>query len=166
MKQAVFALFAVGACAFSVPAAAQGLPSDVASLQGLSDVHVAIGDLGPELDKKITRDELYSDVGRVLLEGGIQIIREETFLERPEAGLVFVVVQTVPINDVNVVYNVGVELRQTITLLRDPDVVAEAETWTRHEMGIMDLVDISQLRDRIREMAQALVADHAMANGG
>jgi len=128
-------------------------PSEARSLRGLSGVEVVIETLPDELRSAgLNADQLQADVQSHLRANQIRVLTsEDTAPGRPWLYLRLSVLKSSSVPLVS--FYVGAQLRQDVTLERNPDFHLAATTW---DAGAAGLAGTSALADAVRETVQSL----------
>lgn len=156
------------------------------TLQGLQAAYIQVEPFDVELQKQLrkeglTRESVQQLVERELEKADIRIVREEDLYTSQGHGVFYVNVQILPpevhrkykytVEGEQIskdeaaerqFYAIGIELRQTVVLLRDPAVQQSAATWSRSSLGFRRISRIeADLKDQIQAFVQACSAANA-----
>lgn len=152
------------------------------TVRGLESVYVQVEPFDPELQKELKKGGLIYEsvrqaVERKLEKGGIRVLHEEDLQKSQYHGILYVNLQILrpdtqkkwyTVNGVHVskdgpveryFYAVDIELRQTVSLLRDPVVKGLATTWSTGSLGFRRLSRIQMdVADQVDTFASAYLS--------
>ncbi|UCG80804.1 MAG: hypothetical protein JSV60_00545 [Desulfobacterales bacterium] len=150
------------------------------TLRGLESVYVQIVPFDPELQKELrtgglTHERVRQAVERKLEQGGIKVLREEDLQKSQGHGILDVNLQILspetqkkykytvegaqiskdaPVE--RYFYSVDVELRQAVSLLREPGIKEVAPTWSTSTLGLRRVARIeSDIKDQVEKFISA-----------
>jgi hypothetical protein len=153
-----------------------------ATLRGIESVYVQVAPFDPELQKELrsgglTHEGVRQAVERKLEQGGIKVLREEELQKSQYHGLLDVNLQVLspetqrkykytvegaqiskdaPVE--RYFYSVDIELRQAVSLVRDPGINEVAPTWSTGSVGLRRLTRIEgDIKDQIDKFISAYV---------
>ena len=110
-----------------------------ASLRGLEGIYVIIEDFKPEIEKDgLSRRQTELEIMKRLKAAGIETLSEEEWKKengRPWLYVYAHVIKKVFMDKEVYIFNVSFELKQKVTLLRDPDREVFATTWSKGVLG-------------------------------
>lgn len=160
-------------------------PKTRSTLTGLESVYVQTERLDPDLGKELkqgnlTNQGLRASVERELEKGGIKVLGEKDLQRAQHHSVLCVTVDILPPEaarkfiynlqgeqiykagpDEKLFYTIEVELRQFVSLLRNPTIQERATTWSRNTMGFRR---ISRIEADVRYQVQGFVEAYSAAN--
>lgn len=150
------------------------------TVRGLESVYVEVEPFDPELQKELkkgglTHELLRQAVERELEKAGIRVLREEDLQKSQYHGVLYVNLQILSpethkafkytVNGGQLskdapaqryFYALDIELRQAVSLLRDPGIQEIASTWSTSSVGLRRLARIeSDIRDQVDRFISA-----------
>ena len=132
------------------------------TLAGLKGVHVAVENLGPDIEKEgLTQTQIQTDVELKLGLAGITVLsKEELLMEkgRPKLHVAAHIGKT----NVGYVYVCTIKLYQDVSLLRSPGVHSSAPTWSVGHLGITR--SLQEIRDRAKYLVDKFINAYLSAN--
>ena len=154
-------------------------------LRGLQAVCVQVENLDPELKRELkkgglTEDTLQTVIERKLEVAGIKVLSCEEFKKSDFGGMLYVNVRilmpetlqkyTYTVDGERVpkggptgryLYSIDVDLRQTVSLLRDPDVKGLSTTWSTGSLGFRRL---DRIQADVTEQIQTFISAYMGLN--
>ncbi len=130
------------------------------TLHGLSGVVVVVETIKPDAEAdglKVT--ELQTDVELRLAQGGIRVLPHDVWRQTPGRPWLYVSVNTIKYLE-SYFFSVDVQLKQDVSLPRQPSIVTSSVTW---ELGSIGFVNTELLPAKIRESVGAYV-DHFISD--
>lgn len=136
------------------------------TLRDLSGVVVVIETIKPDAEADGLRvTELQTDVELRLTQGGIRVLPHPEWRDTPGRPWLYVSVNTIK-HSGNYFFSVDVQLKQDVSLPRQPSIVTSSATW---ELGSIGFVDTELLPVKIRDSVSAYVdnfiSDYSTVNG-
>ncbi len=153
-------------CAVVAPTRAHAVtPSEVRSLRGLTGVEVVVERLDQEIEGLgLSADQLRAAVRSRLQEGGVAVLTAEN---RPP-GRPWLYVRVYALKSASaplVSFFVSFQLRQDVTLDRNPDAHMGATTWDLGATGLAGLTAAaSAMQELTQDLAARFVGDFLAAN--
>jgi hypothetical protein len=120
------------------------------SLRGFPGVHVVV--LGVNLPEEVglTRVQLKTEAELKLRAEGIRVLTREEAIKTPGNPFLYVRVLTMESSNELYVYSIEVELRQWVSMLRDPDIRTYTPTWSTEVIGMTGAVNVKTIvRDAV-----------------
>ena len=155
-------------CYFITPFAnADYLFDDVETLRGITSLHVYVHNLPPDLEEfGFTREKIQSDVVAKLEAADIQVLSYNACCETPGAPYLFVGIGMLRDNiSERWSSTVHIELRQVVTLEREPDVSYHATTWMRGETIFVNNQNaVSEVQNLLDGWIGMFTYDFSLAN--
>ena len=156
------------------------------TLQGIEAVYVRVERIDPELGKELKKSGLHEDlletaIERKLEAAGIKVIEYETFQNSEQKHLLNIKVEILlpeatqkfgyipdgtqvhKTATVRYFYTVRAELRQMVSLVRNPGIKALSATWTDSSLGLRRL---SRIKTDVMDRVDAFILDFKAANPG
>ena len=147
--------------------AAYGIDNEYSrqSLKGIGRLHVLIEDLTPSTRKAgFRKDHILKDTERKLRLAGIQSLTQNQNLMvkgQPYLYIALSAQQNASANNL-IVYYMKVELVQNVLLERDPDILADASTWSIDKIGATHR--IRQVRDELNDYIDTFLEAYGSVN--
>lgn len=145
---------------FNYPSMAIDSQSNRATLKGLRGVGVLIEKLPEVLEKEgLQRDQLQKEVEAQLKKAGIEVYSREECVKIPGEPYLYINL------NVNVAktesdiypYTIDIMLIQKVSLIRDPNRVTYAVTWSTGGVGSITKSIVSQLRENVSEVVEIFI---------
>ena len=149
------------------PAHADYIFDDVETLRGITSLYVYVHNLSPDLEELgFTREKIQSDVIAKLEAADIQVLSYNTCCETPGAPYLFVGIGMLRDNiSERWSSTVHIELRQVVTLEREPDVSYHATTWMRGETIFVDNQNAAkEVQNLLEGWIKMFTYDFSLAN--
>jgi hypothetical protein len=139
------------------------------TLVDLRGMHVIVEELQPDLQKyakkpEITKEQLQRQVEDQLKAAGIKVLGREEWLQVPGRPVLYINVNTHEFEKYRFACDVSVQLRQVVSLLRDPSTTALAPTWSVNMTGIANSGSFNILNDNVRQLVAVFIKAHASVN--
>jgi hypothetical protein len=135
------------------------------SLRGLEGIYVILEDLKPDVEEDgLTRRQIEVEIMKRLKTAGIKTLSEEEW--RKEQGWPWLYVYAHIIKKVFVekevyIFHISFELKQKVTLVRDPDREVFATTWSKAVLGKSGY--INDMEESIGDLTDSFIrAYHAV----
>jgi hypothetical protein len=150
------------------------------TLRGVESVYVQVATFDPELQKELRSGGLTHEAVRQAIESkleaaGIKVVREEDLQKSEYYGILHVNLQILSpetqrkyqytIDGAQIskdapveryFYSVDIELRQTVSLLRDPGIKEISPTWSTSSLGLRRIARIdSDIKDQVEKFISA-----------
>jgi len=124
------------------------------TLRGLTGVVVVIETVKPDAEADgLNVMEIQTEVESKLTQGGISVLPHPAWRETPGRPWLYVSVNTIK-HLQNYFFSVDVQLKQDVSLPRQPSIMTSSATW---ELGSIGFVDTELLPAKIRESVAAYV---------
>jgi hypothetical protein len=144
------------------------LPANPKSLKGIKGIYVLIEELPESLKSKtgLTEDQLRTDVELKLRLAGISVVSESESLYIPGFPYLYVNINGYVEEIGLVVYNIEVELRQTVILKRNRSIEAVgATTWKTGTIGTVGLDKSSaSIRNAVKDHVDGFINAYLSVN--
>jgi len=140
-------------------------PSEVRSLRGLPGVEVVVENLTEEMQGSgLDADILRGEVQSRLRESGIRVLTAED--QTPGRPWLYVRISALKSSNVPLVsYYVSAQLRQDVTLDRNPDLHVGGTTWDIGAEGLAgNGVIVEAVRGSVRDLAEKFATDFLSVN--
>ena len=136
------------------------------SLAGLTGVSVVVERLRPEVEREgLTQLILRTDVELKLRQAGIRVLTETERLEMPGAPFLYLRVSTSTREAMPYAFNIALELRQWVRLLRDPTLTTLGTTWYAvGSTGIVGSRHVADIREVVRDAIDQFINAYLAAN--
>ena len=137
------------------------------SLKGLEGIHPVVEALDPEEEHDgLTAGQLLSEVVYQLQQAGIRVLTQEECENMPGMPYLYVNINAIQLTtQPSYIYAIGVELKQTVSLVRNPDVVSVGSTWRAGTLGIVPITDMPhRIRAAVGEKVDAFIYDYLAVN--
>jgi len=137
------------------------------SLQELVGVHPVIEKLDPEEERDgLTAGQLRKDVVCQLEQAGIRVLSREECWKTPGIPYLYVNVNAMKLSlKPAYVYAIGIELKQTAFLTRNPSIVSVASTWRTGTVGIVPTTEMAQkIGEVVGEKVDEFIDDYLDVN--
>jgi hypothetical protein len=139
------------------------------TLEGIKSIRVIIEELQPNLQKytkkqEISKEQLSRQVEDQLRTAGIRTLKQDEWLQTPGRPILYVNVNTHEFEKYRFACDVSVQLRQAVSLSRDPVIVAFAPTWSVNITGIASAGTLNALNDNVKQLVGMFVKAHASVN--
>ncbi len=153
-------LLVVGLLLGVSPAFAAG-PLERENLKGLQGVFVLVEGIDKDAQNAgLSEDTIQTDVELRLRLAGIKVLTEAECLKTP--GYPYLYVNLNATNRANsLIYSIGIDLNQRVTLARDPSTVTHASTWHTGSVGIGG---VEFIRNAIKSNIDVFLNDYLAAN--
>lgn len=134
--------------------------SNRATLRGLKGVGILVEQLPPEVEREgLVRNQLQMEAESKLRMAGIKVLTREECLKTPGEPYLYINI------NVNIAktesdiypYTIDVMLIQKVSLLRTPEQITYAVTWSTGGVGSIGKPILSQLRDNVEEMVDLFI---------
>lgn len=141
--------------------------SNLATLRGLKGVGVIIENLPPEVEKAgLLKKQLQVEVEFKLRSAGIKVLTREECMKTPGEPYLYI---NININtsktESNIYpYTVDAMLIQKVMLLRDPDKITYAVTWSIGGVGSIDKNTLLGLRINVEEVVDKFIIAYLNEN--
>ena len=151
---------------FLLISVAMAYVDDKDSLQGLKGVDVLVEFLEPDIEKDgLNRSSIKTDVELKLRMAGIKVLTREEKFKEPGMPYLYVNVNAVKRENEFYVYYIIVELKQGVSLMRDPKIFNLATTWEANGIiGIVYVNDVNSLRDTVKDRVDKFINDYLEMN--
>lgn len=145
---------------FNYPSLAIDSQSNRATIKGLPGIGVLVEKLPGELEKEgLRRDQLQKDVEAQLKKAGIKVYSREECSKIPGEPYLYINL------NVNIAktesdlypYTIDIMLIQKVSLIRDPNRVAYAITWSTGGVGSITKSIVNQLRENVTEVVEIFI---------
>jgi len=135
-------------------------------MKGLKGVYVLVERLAPEVEKLgLTKEQLQTDVELQLRRNGIRVLFRKEWLLTSGSSCLYVNVNIITSEDnPNVAYNISLELKQDVFLVRDPTKMCYAATWTAGSTGTVGKSNITNIRKSVKNKVDIFSNDYLAAN--
>ncbi len=145
---------------------AQDNESSRSSLKGLGGIGVVIADSDPALEcEGFGKDQLRTDVEGPLRRSGIKILQEADLLKTPGKPHLYVTLSLVNMAAVpQRAYYINLEFIQDVTLLRNPEQVGRAVTWSISVEGAAGSGDIGKIADSLTALVERFIGAYRSVN--
>ncbi len=160
-------VFAVGIALSCALVLAQESESYRLSLKGLGAIGVSIADIDPALEcEGFGKDRLRSDVEGPLRQAGIKILTQTELLKAQGNPQLYVNLSLINLTAQSQrVYNIRLDFIQEVALLRDPQQVCRAVTWSVSFEGIAGSDDIDKIvGGRLTDLVDRFIAAYRSVN--
>ena len=159
------AAFIIGASALVPRPLQAATPSEIRSLRGLPGVEVVIENLTAELKELgLNAEQLRGDLQSRLREGGLRVLTPDT--QVPGRPWLYVRIAALKSSNLPLVsYSVSAQVRQDVTLDRNPDLHVGGTTWEIDAAGLAGTgVLAGAVHDTIQTLADGFSTDFLAAN--
>lgn len=130
---------------------AMDAPDNRASAAGLRQVGLIV--IGPGADAErdgLIAKQLYVDVELRLLKAGVKVVPDADLQKLPGRPILVLTINTMKRKALgSYVYDTSLELRQSVSLIRDPNSTCVAATWSAQ--GALGITSTSKLAPQIRK---------------
>jgi len=135
------------------------------SLAGLSGVYVLVEHIEDQAQRDgLLQDQIQTDVELKLRQAGITVLTQVQSFSRTGA-LLYVSVSALKNSSGFYAYNLDLELRQQVRLIRNPGVTVLATTWSATgRIGTVGSTRLSSLRDTVRDLTDQFINAYLAAN--
>ena len=146
--------------------AAQTLTTDTLSFQDMPGVFVVV----EPLDTAVERHGLFADSLRELIETklanvGIRLLTEDEWQTTFGNPMAFLDVNLARVSERMYMYQVQLELRQLVVLVRDSTIPAFTPTWKSGQtLGVMQGAQLRNLREHVSAAVDRFIDAYAAAN--
>ncbi len=139
------------------------------TLRGISGFNVVVETLPRIIDRSHTRQEtVNNEVEALLRKAGIRVLSESDALSQPMLSgwpYLYVYTDVSPVGKGKyLVYDILVEFRQKVTLVRDPSLTVYASTWSDRKTGWTKKYRLKELQSDITELVEKFAADFVEVN--
>jgi hypothetical protein len=132
--------------------------------KGLSGVQVIVAPVDEDAERDgLTRAAIQTSVEATLRLADIRVLAQAEGAKTLGKPVLGVSVDTLASNGFYV-YNIRVELRQTVQSLVRPGVAYDATTWNRGKFGTVDAANVRELHDAVNDFVDEFVNDWLTAN--
>jgi hypothetical protein len=135
------------------------------TLLGLRGVVVVIETIRSDAEADgLSVTELQTDVELRLTQGGIRVLPHPEWSETPGRPWLYVSVNTIK-HMGNYFFSVDVQLKQDVSLPRQPSIVTSSATWELGSIGFVNPELLSaKIRDSVSAYVDNFVSDYSQAN--
>ena len=137
------------------------------SLRGLQGIYVIVEDLKPEVEKDgLTRRQIEMEVMERLKTAGIKSLSEEEWKKEEGWPWLYVyphIIKKVFVEKEVYIFHVSFELKQKVTLLRDPDKEVFATTWSKSVLGKSGY--INDMEETIGDLTDSFITAYHSVKG-
>lgn len=136
------------------------------TLKGLQGVKVLVEAIKPEVEKYgLTEQQLQTDVELRLRQNGIKVLSEKEWLSAAGQPYIYVNVNIMKVENIPLVtYGITLELKQNVSLERDPTKLCSASTWDRRGVMSAGLGKIENIRECVKGYVDNFINDYLAAN--
>lgn len=141
--------------------------SNLATLRGLKGVGVIIEDLPAEVEKAgLLKSQLQVEVEFKLRSAGIKVLTREECLKTPGEPYLYININinTSKTESSIFPYTIDAMLIQKVMLLRDPDKITYAVTWSIGGVGSVDKSILPSLRMNVEEVVDKFIYAYLSEN--
>jgi hypothetical protein len=140
-----------------------------ATLLGIKGVRVIIEELQPNIQKytkkqEISKEQLLKQVEDQLRTAGIKALNQEEWLVTPGTPVLYVNVNTHEFEKYRFAFDVSVQLRQIVSLEREPSVKSLAPTWSTNMTGVVNVGTIGSLNESVKLLVGNFIKAYASVN--
>jgi hypothetical protein len=134
------------------------------TLKGLKGIYVAIEER-PEVEKLgLSVEKIETDVKFCLLQNRIEPLLFGEAVGNPEVTMLFVTLDAIPIEKSSIAWKISVEVRQKVTLQRDPRIHCIASTWRSGSFGYVAPEKFKDLSGNIKVHVDEFIKDYLAVN--
>lgn len=129
--------------------------SNRATLRGLKGVGILVEQLPPEVEREgLVRNQLQMEAESKLRMAGIKVLTREECLRTPGGPYLYININVNLAKTESEIYPYTIDamLIQKVSLLRAPEQITYAVTWSTGGVGSIGKPILSQLRDSVEEM--------------
>jgi hypothetical protein len=136
------------------------------TLAGLKGIYILVEDVDDDVQRDgLSREQIRTDVELRLRQAGLDVLSELQYAAETGFPYLYVNVQTLKSSLGPYVYRLEVELKQSVTPIRNPSATLLAPTWAaRAKLGIVGVDNVRSLRDDIRDMVDQFINAYLAAN--
>ncbi len=139
------------------------------TLKGLKGFDVLVDYLDPDIEKDgLRRSSIQTDVELKLRLAGIKVLTLEESAKEPGSPYLYISVNSMKAGRSETglyAYNIAVELRQYVILLRDKKIMCTATTWTTGGLiGTVGKKRVESIRDSIKDIIDIFINDYLAMN--
>jgi hypothetical protein len=141
--------------------------SNLVSLKGLKGIGVLVENLPPEIEKEgLTKNQLQMEVEFKLREAGIKVLtREESFKTPGEPYLYINLNVNVGKTESDIFpYSIDLLFIQKVSLIRDPQQITYATTWSTGGVGSITKQLVGQLRGSVSDILDIFIKAYLAQN--
>jgi len=138
-----------------------------ATLKGLQGISVLIENLSPEVEREgLTKNQLQIEVEFKLRERGIKILSKEESLKTPGEPYLYINVNINMGKTESDIYPYSIDmlLIQKVSLIRNPQQITYAITWSTGGVGSITQQLVSQLRSSVIDMVDIFIKAYLAEN--
>lgn len=138
---------------------------ELESLKGLKGVYVLVESIPSEIiEEKLTKEQIQTDVELKLRLAGIKVVPREERFSTPGWPTLYINVNAILRKEGLVVYNIHIQLEQSVYLKRATKTEITATTWSNGSIGFVGLGKMREIRDSIKDMVDIFINDYLSVN--
>jgi len=134
--------------------------SNRATLRGLKGVGILVEQLPPEVEREgLVRNQLQMEAESKLRMAGIKVLTKEECSKTPGEPYLYININVNLAKTESEIYpyTIDVMLIQKVSLLRGPEQITYAVTWSTGGVGSIGKIILSQLRDSVEEVVDIFI---------
>jgi hypothetical protein len=135
------------------------------TLRGFSGVYVVVEPLSPQIENEgLTTDQLQKDTEAKLRTAGVKILSKEEFVRTPGKPYLYVSVNISILKTqiTRYIFYVRLEFNQEVSLMKAPETVVPAATWSTGGWGID--FSLENIRDTMKNQVEKFVNAYLAVN--
>ena len=135
-------------------------------LGGVETVYLVVHVLDEDLiSDGLETEAVWTEIKTLLQDGGLVVAELKDVPEPAEIqGTIRLAIDATIAATANRVYDIRLELRQRVSLTRDPETQLAATTWSAGDFGMSTRKDMLEIRSATRDLVGQFLADHRTAN--
>jgi hypothetical protein len=152
---------------FSNPLFSIDSKSNRATLRGLKGIGVLIEKLPQEIEREgLNRSQLQMAVESRLRQAGIKVLTKEESIKTPEEPNLYINVNVnIAKTECNIYpYSIDLLFIQRVSLLRNPNLIAYAVTWSKGGVGSIEKTIVGELKETVEEMVDVFISAYMEEN--
>ncbi len=143
------------------------MPEKIRNLVSIKDMHIFVVNLNEDAESTgLTKEQLKMSVELKLRLVGIKVNSEEEWFASSHSACIYVQITSVGLNNIpSSVYDVSINFKQDVTLVRSPYSTVNATTWERSLVGFCPQNDFQKIvQDTVKDLMDDFINDYLTAN--
>jgi len=148
-----------------------GVHAQTSDLHGLKGVGVNVESIDNEDAQLqgVTKDGLLRAIDSTLILSGVRVFTQEECWASPGSPYLSLHVDVLPVSDVNnarlgYTYDIQLQLKENVKLIRSPEKTVEVITWEEPRLGFVGRDGLGHLKDVVMELLGTFVSLYSTSN--
>lgn len=137
--------------------------AEIPVLRGLKEVFVDVEDLDFRVERVgLSTDHLRTDAELKLKRAGIKVLSEKVSMRTPEIPQLYIMVKVLGTSSGDYAAHIRLELRETVSLVRNADTEVFTSTWATGRFGVTQ--SLSDVRKQEQALLDKFITEYMAAN--